>query len=478
MNFKFLLASCYILLPLLVGAQEKSRATVRIEGFAPTYIGKTIEVFGIEDYFSLKEYKMAGATVKEDSTFSMVFFADETQRVVVRAGNNRSYMYIQPNGKYDIYFPDRDEYEPYRPAGNLVELTFYSLDTTDINYKILRFNRLTDKFIAQQFKRSMVSPAEYNEKMDEFKEAVQKYYIADTGTYFYDYLRFSMASLDNIQQAGERGRYEKHDFYLKHYPVLYHNDAYMDYFTNYYKGMLPNLSMEANNRVYLGVLKSSPSQVMRALGMEYTLINMRIREMVMIQCLSEAYFSNDFPQTNILTILDSVANHALFADNKIIASNMIERLTEVANGGKAPEFALRDSEGQLRTLADFKGKHLYIHFFNPESDKGRIEIPLLLQIYSRYLRDVQFITVCPQQFVTDESSAVLDQFPWPVYIVPEDNPIWKKYRVETYPSYVLIDPYAYVVAAPALGPQPNGEYETIDLVFFNIQKMNKQMRGE
>lgn len=471
----FLTISC-LLITILSFAQDKS--IVKITGFAPDYIGKSIEIFQIEDYMSMKEAKIASGEVKPDSTFSIVFFSNETQKVRVRCGNNKSFMYIQPNGEYDVYFPDRDPYDPYRPAGNDVELTFYGLDSNDVNYEILLFNRWVDKFVAKNFSRQRVNPALYNQLMDSFKLAAQDYYIADTGKYIFDYVRFTIASLDNIQQAGERNRYEKHDFYLKFNPIQYKNDAYMNYFTDFYRGMVPRLSMEANNRVYLGVLKSSPTLVMKALGLEYTLINMRIREMVMIQALSEVYFTDDFPQTNIITILDSVAKHAMFEDNKLIASNMIDRLTEVVAGGKAPDFTLKADDGTIKTLSDFRKKHLYIHFFDPSSDKNKVEIPLLLDLYAKYNRDVTFITICPKSSITDESSAVLEQLPWETYIVENSNDILKNYKIATFPNYVFIDAYSYIIGAPALSPQPNGSYETIDRSFFELQKVNKALRGE
>lgn len=477
MSFKkFIFSFVFFVLSIVSFAQEKS--IVKVTGFAPDYVGKTIEIYQIEDYLSMHEAKLAGAEVKEDSTFSIVFFADKTQKVRVRCGNNRSFMYIQPNGVYDIYFPERDPYDPYRPAGNEVELTFYGLDTNDVNYEVLLFNRWVDGFVAKNFSRQRVNPVLYNQMVDSFKMAATDYYMADTGKYIFDYVRFTLASLDNIQQAGERNRYEKHDFYLKHYPVVYNNDAYMDYFTNFYRGMIPRLSMECNNRVYLGVLKSSPTLVMKALGLEYTLVNLRIRETVMIQALSEVYFTKDFPQTNIVTILDSVAKHAMFSENKLIAANMIDRLTEVVPGGRAPEFTLTDADGTIKTLADFKKKHLYIHFFDPTSDKNKVEIPLLLDLYAKYNRDVTFITVCPRSTITDESSAVLEQFPWETFIVENSNDILKNYKIATFPNYVFIDAYSYIIGAPALGPQPNGSYETIDKSFFELQKINKAIRGE
>lgn len=471
----FLTISCLLLTVLSFG-QEKS--LVKITGFAPDYIGKSIEIFEIEDYMSMKESKLASGVVNSDSTFSIVFFSDETQKVRVRAGNNRSFMYIEPNGVYDVYFPEKDPYDPYRPAGNDVELTFYGLDSNDVNYKILLFNRWTDNFMARNFGRQRVNPIVYNQLMDSFKMAAQNFYLADTGKYIFDYVKFSIASLDNVQQSGNRNRYEKHDFYLKYNPILYKNDSYMEYFTNYYRKMIPKLSMEANNRVYLGVLKSSPTQVMKALGLEYTLVNMRIREMVMIQALSEVYFTDDFPQTNIITLLDSVSKHAMFEDNKVLASNMIDRLTEVVPGGRAPEFTLKAEDGTIKTLADFKKKHLYIHFFDPTSDKNKVEIPLLLELYGKYNREVTFITISPQSMITDESSAVLGQFPWETYIIDKSNDILKNYKIATFPNYVFIDAYSYIIGAPALSPQPNGSYETIDRVFFELEKVNKAMRGE
>ena len=457
----------------------QTKELVKINGFAPEYVGKSVDIFQIEDYLSMKESKLGSGTVQADSTFSITFFADKTQKVRVRSNNNESLMYIQPSSTYHVFLPEKDKYSPYRPAGNAVELTFYGLDSTDINYKILQFNRWSDNFMATEFKGIRLNPAVYNQKMDSFKMIAQNYYIADTGKYIYDYVKFSIASLDNVPQVANRNRYEKYDFYLRNYPVKYENDAYMEYFTSFYNKLIPRLSMEANNRVYLGVLKGSPTLVMRALGLEYTLENnRRIRELVMIQALSEMYFSDDFPQTNIITILDSVANHAMFEANKPIARNMIERLTDVVPGGKAPNFALTNTTGELKSLNDFKKKHLYIHFFDPSSSKNKIEIPLLVSLYGTYNNDIQFITVCPKSKWNEQSKEVLDDIPWQTVVVEDSNPVFKNYKIETYPNYVFIDPYSYVIAAPALGPQPNGNYETIDKSFFGVQKINKQMRGE
>lgn len=462
---------------------------VTIKGYAPAYVGQTITILEIEDYFSMKEAKLASTLVKEDSTFSISFFLKETQKILVQAAKNKSFIYAQPDAVYDIYIPEKDKYEVYRPGGNVIEVSFFDLDSLDINFKILQFQRWSDEFLSMYYHLKNVKPIEFAAKLDEFKTNVEKYYglkditnESDNTTkeeelFFNTFVRFSIASLDNIQFVAERNRYEKHDFYIKYSPVSYRNDAYMSYISTFYEKMIPRLSTETNNRVYLGLLKSSPTLIMRALGGEYTLINLRIREMIMIKALSEEFFSNDFPQTNILTVLDSVANNSLFEANAIIAKNMKLRLTELVQGGKAPDFVLTNANNELKTLSAYRKKHVYLHFYDPASQKNNLELEPLIRIHETYKDDIVFITIYPEkEYSENEIKSRISVIPWEKYKVDESNPIWKNYKIETFPSYVLLDAYGYVVAAPALGPMPDGQYQTIDKTFFYIQKTIKELK--
>lgn len=455
-----------------------SFAQVTVKGFAPAYVGKTIEAFAIDDYFSYHESLLASTQVQSDSSFTLYIDANHTQKIIIKSTNNRGFLYIQPNGKYTIFFPEKDKYDPYKPSGNSVEIAFYQLDSTDINYKILGFQRWMDRFIGNNYHLKSVKPIEFSEALDLFKTNVEKAYKDDTSTYLKTFVRFSIASLDNIQTASQRNRYEKHDFYIKHTPVQYENDAYMEYISAFYQEMMPRLSNETNEKVYMGVLKSSPTLIMRALGTEYTLINMRIREMVMINALSEVYNGGDYSQTNIITILDSVANHSMFEANGKIARNLMDRLTELVPGGLAPDFVVRNNE-ITKTIQDFKGKHLYLHFYDPESVNNQKEVELLKGLFKNYGGYVQFVTIYKE---SDSIGAVgqqkLDEIFWEKYALSPSNSVWKNYRIEAFPQYTLIDATGYVVSSPALGPTPNGSYETIERTLFQIKKAWQEMKED
>lgn len=449
-----------------------SQKTTTIKGYAPSYIGDRIEIYEIEDYFSLKESLIGSSTVKNDSTFSVTFYNSSYKKVVVRAAKNNGYLLVQPGAEYEIFVPEKSKFDIYNPNGNQLELAFLDLKQDDINYKVLSFDKWVNTFLGNfYYKKSLGT--EFARNLDTFKLNVENAYKDDTNRFFKTYVRFSIASLDDLQYTGSRNRYEKFDFYLHNFPVSYENEAYMLYIKTFYENFIPRLSMETNNRVYLGLLKSSPTLIMRALDDEYTLKpkNTRLRELIMIKSLSDSYFTGDLPQTNIMSVLDSVSKHSIYPENGKIAANLIYRLTELVPGSKAPDFVLKASDNSTRTLFNYQKKYLYIQFVDLTLKESWKEIELLKPIQLKYLSEIQVLTIFIKPAdLNKKQREQLKLIPWETIEINSEDEILKSYHISSYPSYVLIDPYGYVVASPALKPSPNGQYETIDKTFFMIQK--------
>lgn len=445
--------------------------SVTVSGIAPSYVNQDIEIYEIEDYFSMKERLVASTKVNADSTFSVVISSSYIQKIVIHAADNSGFLYVQPNSRYNLYIPEKNKYDPYRQNGNNIEIGFRELDSTDINYKILGFQRWIDDFIGNNYYLATRDPVIYVERLDKFKTNVEKAYTSDTSYFFKTFVRFSIAGLDNVNHGAERNRYEKHDFYLKNTPVQYHNDAYMEYIADFYQQMIPRLSNKANEQVYIGVLKSSPTVVMKGLASEYTLVGLRMREMIMLKSLSEMYETKRFPQTNILTILDSVSNHSLYKTNEIIAKNLRDRLTQLVPGVIAPDFVLSESGKETKTLGAYRDKYVYLHFIDPNRKENIKELDLLKSVHSDYKDYVQFVTLYRQADSLDTNNLnLIKELDWDVYELTRGNSIWKNYRIESYPNYILIDATGNIVASPALGPTPDGQYQTIDKTFFYIKK--------
>lgn len=484
-TMKKLIGFAILLLQLSWGMAQ---TITEVKGYAPAYVGQKIELFEIEDYFSMRESLLATTIVAPDSSFSFQFYNNKTQKIIVKSAKNKGFIYIQPQGKYEVFVPSKNPYDPYREQGNQLEISFFNLDSTDINYKILSFDKWINNFLGYYFPSKKMNGAEFASKLEEFKSNVEKAYANDTSLFFKTYVKYSIASLDDIQFVGSRNRYEKFDFYINGLPVVYESDIYMNYLSSFYENMLGRLEMEVNNRVYLGLLKNSPSLIMRALADEYTLrpvgtsdpkkkqfpANTKLRELIMIKALADVFYSSDYPQTNIINVLDSVSKHSIFKSNGIVAKNLIYRLTELVPGSKAPDFALINAKGNLRSLSNYGKKHVYIHVFDPTSKQTTTDLELLKVIHQKYKGDVHFVSVFEKKDkMTKKQKELIDGLPWDTFYVENDDPFLKMYHVETFPTYILIDGLGYIVNVPALGPQPNGNRITIDKIFFDIKKINE-----
>ncbi len=465
--------------------------TTTIKGYAPKYIGKTIEINQLEDFISQRETRLAISEVKADSTFSMTFANNQIQKVIIRSDNNFSYIYIEPNKTYEILLPLHDKDKPYRPLGNYVTSIFLNLDDNDINKKILDFDVVIDKFYAQNLYDFVKNKQRFLDKYKVLKDSTYKA-VTNESTFYKAFVHYSFADLDMSIYTSEKALRYIFDTYMNKQAVLYDNEFYFLIVKKMYSKIFSQVEIEVNNKIYKGILKKSPSIIMQALEDEYltapalilkdkkivkTYSNEQLRELAMIIGLKDSYNNPEYPKTNIIDILDSIAKYPKYSENGLIAKNVAYRLTEVTAGNPAPDFALTNQYGKLISLKGFENNYLYIHVFKPNYTTTAQEIELLKNIYQRYSGIVKFVSVYTKEEKENKKiSKLLSTLPWDVVELDETDRFFKTFNVQAFPHYILIDRTGVVVSAPALGPLPNGEYITIDKTFFDIQKMDKQMQ--
>jgi hypothetical protein len=397
-------------------------------------------------------------------------------------------LYIEPGKNYELFMPLHDADKPYRPLGNYVTCTFLNLEVTDINYRLITFAHAVDQLYADNIYNFVRNKQKFFSIYKAFKDSVYKSFNLQEG-FYNSLIHYSLADLDMSFYTTEKAQDFIFNTYLDKEPVLYNNEYFAIVVKKMYTKLFTQLGIELNNRVYLAVLKKSPTLIMKALesykkvGPSYilkdgkiakTYSNEQLRELAMINGLKDAYSDPDFPKTNVLEVLDSIRRFPKYAPNGKIAANIMYRLTEVTPGNPAPDFILTNSKGELLNLKRFEGNYLYFHVFKPNYTQTDQEIELLKGIYQRYSGLVKFVSVYVKSDKTNKKTQQLIQsIPWDVVEIEDNDALLKNYNIHSFPYYVLIDRTGVVVSAPALGPIPNGEYMTIDKTFYDIQKMEK-----
>lgn len=459
---------------LFIGGNVFAKPINTIKGVANDYIGEKVEVYTIDDYLSNMKTRVAFSEIQKDSTFKVSFFNDETRKLYIKIGKNHFYIYAQPEASYKLNIVPPSSYLGKSSQGTSVAYYFIGLDTTDINYKILLFDNKKMDFLETFYQNKSSNPVNFVAQLDTFKQKTTEQYELDTSQFLKTYIKYSVAFLDDLPYVGQRNSYEKYDFYIKTESVWYQNDQYMDYIKHYYELYETQLSNSVDEDFYKGVVNSSPTLIMKALGGDYALKNLKLRELIMIKMLSEVFYTEIYSKTNIIRVLDSLSTHALFKENRAIASNIEFRLLDLEPGARMPNFTLTVN-GKKKNKKDFQGKHTYIQFVNKNNDKSIDDLRILYPIQQKYSKYVSFVTVLITQpddpLLKDPSPFIKEhKIAWDLSVVTEDDPIIKKLQVVNTPYYLLMDAAGIVVSAPALTPRPNNEYKTIENTFFSIKR--------
>jgi hypothetical protein len=441
--------------------------SIIIQGVGSYYKNAIIEIFSIDDYITNTEKLIESKRVDSIGYFEFRLKRMATQKLVIRSKKNSSFLYVQPGGKYLITIAEKNEYDEKNPNGNHVDLIFYQLDSSDINYKILRFERWMDKELGDFYHLKKINPKEYEKRYRELKRKADIQYSNDTNVYFLCHYKYSLAETDDLEIVSSQTRLQNYVKWFSKFPVFYRNVSYMNYFNAYYQNLFLHLDNSVKNNLYEAVINRSPSLAMQALSEDVELKNIQIRELALLKLLYEQCYEKRYPKSNVLFILDSIKQKSKFPEHRKIASNVIDRVTELSIGSRFPDFKIQSTKGDTLSNIKLEGKHIYFHFYDPFDEKCQIEFPPLVKLHQAYGEYVQFISIA----ITSNGLTKDLELPWNQVIINQESDFIKSLKILNYPSYVLLDATGNIVANPALGPIPKNDYETIEPTFFQIKRI-------
>lgn len=459
-----------IMLLLLAGMCQAQ--TIEIIGRSPQAAGTKVVLERFEDLITRNTTVVTVTELKADSSFTLRFELSEIEKIKISVGSNFAYMLVQPGGKYAVIVSNKKLSNFNNPLGNEVEMTFLDLEPNDINYKVLTFDRWIDAFVGENYHVRHKKDSTFLKNLIVFENDVTKRYKSDTTEYLRNYIKYRVASLEELNFVGardERGRYTVN---IAPFTVYYKNEEYMKYIRNFYKNFFERTAPDLNNKIYKSIVAGSPTRLINDLGSDYRLANVRLRELVMIISLSDVFNDRTYPQSRIATILDSVANHGLFKENKVIARNLLQKITQLVPGSPTPKYEFINRKNEVISNGKFAPRYTYIQFLDLNQTASLLQFDMLKTMYSKYSTSVEMITVVINETDWDkiDQKLKLQDVSWTVVIPKDMEKMKSSFQLSVYPHYVLIDAQGYIVQSPAASPVPDGSYKTIDYYFFEIHK--------
>ena len=461
-----------------------------IEGYAPTYKTSQVSLLKYSDYFSYKQEVIEQNTIDSNGIFNFQIKTDKAFLTIIQIENIYGTLYIDPSTKkYKVFFPEyEDNYHGIRNHSQKnIQLVFQDLSVDDLNTMILDFNLRLDFFLigdTSKLIRMANHGKSFKDSLDVFKQKLIPLYKNVKKEFLHNYIRYSIAL---IEQLSDRSNHKKNSIYvynsyLKEFPILYQNDAYMQFFNNFYENIIsiPELSNEEKIQFAInnyGNLK----KLDEAFANDYFFHDQQIRELAIIKGLGEIFYDIHYDQQNILSILEEIKLNSLYNDHKKIANNMIYTLTKLMPGFSAPDFKLINQKNKTISLSSNKGKYIYLGFFSTWNSRSLLEMQILKDLKKKY-NNIIFISICLDKNKNDYLSFIREnpELDWAICHYNNNSKILSDYNINSIPIYYLINPDGTINQAPAYSPNsPNtdGTNQTIDKTFFYIKK-NSEIKND
>jgi thiol-disulfide isomerase/thioredoxin len=469
-----------ILIFSLLASTLIARKTV-IKGNASSFKGKELILYTYSDYISTKNSQIGFTTIKQNGSYIFEFDATETKKVFLKIEDKTTSFFIKPGEVYNLNLGYSQDLNKGRIYDKQLSLIFNFPVPTELNQQIGKFNRNFDKFIEENRVLFEKRNHSIEPKLKAFKVKMLKDIEKNNSKFVENYIKYSIASVQNSLDVSyklidsKNSQNTKANLYLKYLnekPILYNNPEYTSFFKSFFKGELKNLSLKVKGFDISKAINDKVSYTSLAIALKKYpfLINDEFRDLFMLNGLLEISKDKYFTKENIVSILNEIKISSKYSNHRIIASNIIDRITrkKFGEGSTAPNFNLSNKDGKLIDINSFKGKPIYINFWTNWSIPSQKEMKIMKVLHKKYKGKIQFISICADNDLKKMTDflAKNDDFNWTFLHVGNDKNILSNYKVATFPTYILIDYNLKIIKAPAGRPGGTAERATED----NIEK--------
>ena len=440
---------------------------VLINGTIPGAQGKELRVYSYTDLITYNEQFITKTAIDKNGKFSLKANIDEVAIFFLKIDFYKSTLYVEPGKTYKLIF-DTINIGNYNESGNpflnpeYLNFRMENTSNVELNFLINKFDSIYAHFISDN---SMVLMRKRNKKIVEyFKLKLDSIFINAKNEYFSTYRKYKISALEEAMLI--QSRKSLFENYIYEQPIFLNNVGYMEFFNQYFTKFFTNVTQKIKFNDLETVIneQKSYSALMDTLGTDSVLRNELLRELVLIKGLGELYYVPGFIKENIVSILGTIKEKSKFKENRNISFTTIKYLTGFPKGTLAEDFSLSDKKQQLFSLSKFKGKFIYLFFWNSRCSVCLAEMALLNDLKKKYEDKLEIIGISVDMDPLNMYYFVEKQkYNFPVVHFAYNYNLLDNYYVRNLPFFVLIDNDGNIVNCPAIKPSEN-IYQQLDML--------------
>ena len=446
---------------------------ITISGKAQDYSSKEISFYTIPDPVLHQKLELATTRVGTDGNFAVTLPVSQTIEIYTDLEKYCGTMVVEPGKNYIVTLPpfslrtSNEAHSSYfKPAPYWLGLP--GTDNSDLNFTVrsfvMDFNKETVKNTVPIYQEQS------KEVVNEIIGRLETKYSANKNEYFKTLKKYYFAELEYaVNQHTPEYVIQK---YFATEPVQLHHPVYQKAFETIFSDFLRKQSQDIHNREIITITNSG-NYLKLISFFEHKGYNKGFAELVVLKGLNDGYYSNTFSKEGVMKAIETAQTATTSALLQPIAHQIKRKLSRLAVGGKAPAIKLSNPKKEIVTLDQFRGKFIYLSFFNSKSSDCRAELDSIVSIEKR-LRQV--LTVVSVSLDDDfEIAAKLWEtrgYPWVLLNGSKQKQLIINYNATITPAFYLIDPDGSLKLSQA--PSPSHGFEPLFLKMFRDYNFKRQ----
>ena len=451
---------------LMVCTLTIASQNVSVKGKTINAKGKTIEIYKDADKFSKQELLLDSYKIGDNQTFEFAFTVKYPTLVFIQIENYSQSFFVEPGKDYELVIHEfkwniDEKMNVYQnPVALPVE--FIGLADDDLNYQISAFDSVESEMILKyrmfldfRFKKDA-------KRIDTMLTALNNVWSDSENQFFISYKKHKIAELQYLLRLQSPKKIA--DEYFKGQLIQYDDEGYASlfnsFFSNYISRGTKQLPIETLSR---WVDEGDLFKYLDSIGIDPILQHEQLRELVALKALQESYYNDCYNHKMVVEMLKRFENESKFPQHRVIARNILNTFTEVSKEVELPEFRLPNVDKEMISLADFKGKWIYLSFVRVSEVHSICEIETLAFLHDSVTKssNMEFVTIsCDREFQklyhflkNSKNGTKYNKWTWLHF--DNNYKMLDMFGVRSYPHFMLINPegkvHSYSTAKPGEG---------------------------
>jgi hypothetical protein len=187
--------------------------------------------------------------------------------------------------------------------------------------------------------------------------------------------------------------------------------------------------------------------------------NQNLAEIIIAWNLKRMYYEMPDEKKQILDYINIISNSTKNQRNKKLINDILRQINYLSFNSDAPQFSLKNKKGDIISLSDYKEEILVIQFVNQISSMTDYQFEELKRHSQLWGENIKIITIATKDSFKDFIQLFENKgYNWELLNLGNDILLLEKYRIITYPDYVIIGKDNKIGMSPAPAPDQYLDY--------------------